>query len=181
MTRFRSSLAFLLALSAAVCSPAFAEPMSAAQYQAKLATYDAASAAAAVHYAATFDMMGGFEKTAARFAQTLGAQLKSKNPDLTDAQMQDFLATFQHVALVDNADVIDHAVVLALLDTMSKDELIALDQFYSTPLGAGILKKSPLLSERLGEARRLMPSEIVPRALEAAKAKLKAGGVDVKL
>jgi hypothetical protein len=43
------------------------------------------------------------------------------------------------------------------------------------------LKKFPTVTQKLGEARRLMPTEIMPKAMEAAKAKLKAGGLDVKL
>jgi len=59
--------------------------------------------------------------------------------------------------------------------------LVALSQFYSSPIGAGILRKFPVLSDRIGNVRKLMKTDIVPRALDAAKAKLKESGVIVNM
>jgi hypothetical protein len=160
---------------------AFAAAMTDEDYQAKLKSYDPAAVAAASSYAKSFDMVGAYAKSAPRMAEGLTKQLKEKNPELTDDQIKQFVDTFQHVALVDNADVINHAVVMALLETFSPDEIVALDKFNSTPMGQSILKKFPIISQKLGEARRLMPDEIVPKAIEAAKAKLKVEGVEVKM
>ena len=179
MRAFRLLVAgfFCVGLAAA----AFAAPMSNDEYQAKLKAYDPAAVEAAANYAKSFDMVGGFAKNAPRMAEAMTKQLKEKNPGITDEQVKDFVETFEHVALVDNADVINHAVVLALLESFNAEEIVALDKFYSTPVGQSILKKFPTVTQKLGEARRLMPAEIMPKALEAAKAKLKAAGLDVKM
>jgi len=175
----RSLIAALLC--AGLAATAFAAPMTNDEYQAKLKAYDPSAVAAASNYAKSFDMVGGFAKNAPRMAEAMTKQLKEKNPGITDDQVKDFVDTFEHVALVDNADVINHAVVLALLESFNPDEIVALDKFYSTPVGQSILKKFPTVTQKLGEARRLMPAEIMPKAMEAAKAKLKAAGLDVKL
>jgi len=179
MRVFRSLVAGFLC--AGLAAAAFAAPMTNDEYQAKLKTYNPAAVAAATNYAKTFDMVGGFAKNAPRMAEAMTKQLKEKNPGITDDQAKDFVETFEHVALVDNADVINHAVTLALLESFNADEIIALDKFYSTPVGLSILKKFPTVTQKLGDARRLMPAEIMPKALEAAKAKLKAAGLDVKM
>jgi hypothetical protein len=179
MRALRSLVAGLLC--AALAATAFAAPMTNDEYQGKLKAYDPAAVEAATNYAKSFDMVGGFAKNAPKMAEGMTKALKEKNPGITDDQVKDFVETFEHVALVDNADVINHAVVLALLESFSAEEIIALDKFYSTPVGQGILKKFPTVTQKLGEARRLMPTEIMPKAMEAAKAKLKADGLDVKL
>jgi hypothetical protein len=167
----------VLAFVATAC----AAPMTDEEYQSKLKAYDPAAVQAAARYTKTFRIMDGFIKNAPRMAEALKKQLKENNPDISDDQVKEFVDTFEHVALVDNADVIDHAVVLALLDTFSADEIVALDKFYSTPVGQSIIKKFPSVAQKMAEARKLMPAEIVPKAMEAAKAKLKADGLDVKM
>jgi hypothetical protein len=180
MRRFHSAL-YAVGGAFAFAVTAVAAPMTAEEYQTKLKAYDSAAVEAATHYAKTFNIMDGFVKTAPRMAENLKKQLKDKNPDISDDQIKEFVDTFEHVALVDDAEVIDHAVVLALLDTFSAEEIVALEKFYSTPVGQSILKKFPAIGQKLLEARKLMPTEIVPKAMEAAKAKLKADGIDVKM
>ena len=158
-----------------------AESLTAEQYEAKLKTYDPAAVEAAQFYARTFDLMGPFKKSTPMVETGMARQLKTKNPDITEEQTKLFVKTFEDAALIDNAPIIERAMVVSLLDIFTKDELVALQQFYTSPAGVSLAKKYPMLSDRMNEARGLMKTEIVPRAIEAAKAKLKESGVEVKM
>ena len=62
-----------------------------------------------------------------------------------------------------------------------KDEIVALNQFYSSPIGRSVLVKMPKLMGRIPELNQLMQEYVLPRALERAKAELQKAGVDMKL
>ncbi len=151
------------------------------QFEQKLKSYDPATVEAARAYARTFDMKGMMEKSAPRIAASLAAQVKAKNPNLNDEQTKLFIDTFMQCALVDNAEVLEQASILLMLDIFTKEELVALDQFYSSPVGAGILKKLPIMMGRMPEIMQVVQTYIVPRALEAAVSRLRERGVEVKI
>ncbi len=56
------------------------------------------------------------------------------------------------------------------LEILSKNELIALDQFYSPPVGQNALSKMP----HVANCVPAMPRVVMPRALEDVDAKMKA-------
>ena len=176
---------FLALAILAICgfglAPARAAGVTAEQYEEKLKTYDPAAVEAAKFYAQTFELIASYKKSAPQMEQGMARQLKAKNPDITEEQSKLFIKTFEDVSINDGAAAMERGAVLALLDIMSKDELVALRDFYSSPNGASILKKFGAYSERLAEVKGVMKSEIFPRALEAAKAKLKESGVEVKM
>jgi uncharacterized protein len=181
MRTFLSRIVLALALLAGGLELALAQGASPDKFAEKLATYDSAAVAAAQAYAKTFDMKGILEKSAPLISNAMLVQLREKNPNLAEDKTKLFIDTFMQSALVDNAEVIEQATVLNMLDIFSRDELIAMNEFYSSPVGAGILKKMPTLMGRMPEITRLMQTYVVPRALAEAKAKLRASGVDVKI
>ncbi len=150
-------------------------------YQEKLKTYDPAAVAAAESYAKTFNMRGMMEKSAPGVVRTLSEQMKAKNPGLTDAQSQKFFSLFTQNFLSDSSEVVEHAMILQMLDVFSKEELVAVDTFYSSPLGVSVLKKMPVLMGHMPHIMEMMQSFIIPRALDAAKEQMRKDGVEVKI
>jgi hypothetical protein len=181
MRNFLTAFLLSLALAFGVGDVVFAQTLTPDQFAESLKRYDSETVAAAKAYAQTFDMRGQFEKAVPAISKALTAQLKGKNPDMTDEQTQLFVDTFMHVALIDNEQVIEQASMILMLEIYSKDELLALNQFYSSPVGAGILKKMPTMMARMPEVMRLMQTYVVPRAVESAREALKARGVEVKI
>ena len=151
------------------------------QFEQKLKSYDPATVEAARAYARTFDRRGTMEKSAPRIAAAVAAQVKAKNPNLNEEQTKLFIDTFMQSGLVDNSDVLEQASILLMLDIFTKDELVALNQFYSSPVGAGILKKIPIMMGRMPEIMQVVQTYIIPRAMEAARSALHARGVEVKI
>jgi hypothetical protein len=174
-------LAIAAALMGAAAGPAFALDTPPDQFEQKLKSYDPETVAAALAYAKTFNVKEMFTKTAPQMTKNLTQQLKSQNPALSEEQTKDFIGAFMQSALVDNAEVFEQATILIMLDVFSKDELVALNQFYSSPVGAGILKKMPVMMGRMPELSKVMQSYVLPRALEAARRHMRASGVEVKI
>jgi len=177
----RLRIAIVIVAAGFGLSPAWAGGVTAEQYEQKLKGYDPQSIEAAKFYASTFDLIGSWKKSSPQMEQGMANRIKAKNPEITEEQSKLFIKTFEDVALTEGAQALERGAVLALLDLMTKDELISLQNFYTTPTGASILKKFGAYSERLAEVRGVMKSDVLPHALDAAKAKLKESGVDVKL
>jgi hypothetical protein len=66
---------------------------------------------------------------------------------------------------------------VAALETFSTQEMIALDDFYSSPAGQVILGKMPQLSLRIGP----MVQSVVPEMVQEIRAKMRDQGVELKL
>jgi hypothetical protein len=60
--------------------------------------------------------------------------------------------------------------MIAALEVLTKDELIALDQFYSSPVGQSVLSKMPQVMNSLPAMMQVV-----------IRAKLKAKGMDLRL
>jgi hypothetical protein len=174
-------LVIVVSLFCASAATSFALDVSPDQFEEKLRTYDSESVEAARNYAKAFDMKESISKSIPMLKQAMTRQLKSKNPNLTEDQAHEYIDAYVQSAFVDDIGVLDRATVLLVLDIFSKDELVALNQFYSSPIGSGILKKMPTMTVRMSEVVRFMQSYVMPRASEAARAKLLKDGVEVKM
>ncbi len=71
--------------------------------------------------------------------------------------------------------------MIMMLDIYTKDELLALNQFYSSPVGSSILKKRPIMMSRIPEMMSLMMKYAIPPALAAARNSMKARGVEITI
>jgi hypothetical protein len=174
------SLFLALTILLGAVAMAGAQSMPPDKFAEALKRYDPDTVAVARAYAQTFNMRAQLAKSAPALAAAVAAQLKGKNPGLNDEQVKLFVDTYMKIALVDNAPVLEQATILTMLDIFNKDELTALNQFYSSAVGAEILKKFPLMMARMPQVMRLMQSYILPRALDGAREALKARGVEVK-
>jgi hypothetical protein len=151
------------------------------EFDAKLKTYDPEAVAAAQSYARTLNIKEQFTKAAPLMRDGLSRQVAAANPTLKREEVDAFLDAFFQAALVDKADVIEKATLLMTLDVLSKDELVAVAQFYGSPIGKSILSKMPTLMGRIPELQTLMMTKIVPDALQIARDKMKARGVEIRI
>jgi len=181
MSYLRNGTLGLLALCGAAWTPALALEAAPDQFEQKLQTFDPAAVAAARSYARVFDIKGMMEKSMPALKQALLRQLKAKNPALSDPQIDAFFDAFFRGAFIDGAPVLEQATVIIMLEVLSKDEIVALNQFYSSPIGREILGKMPVVMGRMPELMAVMEKYVIPDALEAARATMKKGGVDVRI
>ena len=147
------------------------------EFEQKLKAYDPESIAAARQYARAADMKGMMARVAPTLRQQVIAGARAQNPNLSSAQIETFADAFVKSAFVDNAQAIEDASILMMMDIFDKDELVALGKFYSSPIGASIMSKMPKMMERMPT----LLSSIVPRAIKDAQEKMKKNGLDVKI
>lgn len=183
MIMTRVFLAFLLSL---LC---LATPLRAqdrvkeldAKFEQLLKKYDPAAVKAAQSYAATFDTRAQLQGMSISMRPGLIQLVRSKNPGLSDADLAIFFEEFFRVALVDSAPVIEKWTILNMLEVLTTEEIVAADQFYSSPIGKRLLTKMPELMARMPQMMGLMEQTMIPAGLQAAQAKLRAKGVEVKI
>jgi len=147
------------------------------EFEQKLKAYDPESIAAARQYARAADMKGMMARVAPTLRQQVIAGAHAQNPNLSSAQIEAFADAFVKSAFVDNAQAIEDASILMMMDIFDKDELVALGKFYGSPVGASIMSKMPKLMERMPT----LLGSIVPRAIKDAREKMKKNGLDVKI
>jgi len=147
------------------------------EFEQKLKAYDPESIAAARQYARAADMKGMMARVAPTLRQQIIAGARAQNPNLSSTQIEAFADAFVKSAFVDNAQAIEDASILMMMDIFDKDELVALGKFYSSPIGASIMSKMPKIMERMPT----LLSSIVPKAIKDAQEKMKKNGLDVKI
>lgn len=178
----RALLSILVGFALVVsCATARGLDVAPDKFDEKLKSYDPATLAAARDYMKTFGMKEMLEKSIPPMRQGLLAQLKAKNPGLDEKQASMFMDAFFKSAFVDDAAVTERATIILMLDIFTKDELVALNKFYSSPVGRSILAKMPVMMGRLPEVQEIMSTYVLPRALEHAVGVMKKAGVDMKL
>lgn len=151
------------------------------QFDQKLKRFEPEAVEAALAYAKMLNLKEQYNKGIPLMRDQLMRQIGAKNPSMNKENTEAFIDAFFQSALVDKADLIEKATVLIMLDLFSKDELIAVSQFYLSPVGKGILGKMPQMMGKLQELQGLVITHIVPEALKDAQAKMKARGVEMKL
>ena len=178
-----ASFALALAAGGEACAQAPAPaPVSAPDvFVEKLKTYEPAAVVAASQYARNVNMRGNMERQIPMILQGLSHRLKSNNPDLKPEQAKAFADLFIKKLMEDQTGAMERAATLALLETFSKEEIVALNEFYASPIGASVLAKQAQMQGRLDENLRLLRSVLFPRAIEAAKAQARQNGLDLKL
>ena len=181
MTLLRLVVVALLLLLPAGLTPAHALDATPDQFDQKLKQYDPQAVEAALAYSKSLNLKEQFTKGVALMREGLTRQLTAQNPSLSKEHIDIFLDAFFQSALVDKSDVIEKASLLIMLDVFSKDEIVALAEFYASPIGKRIKDKLPQMMGRVPELQGVMMKHIVPEALQVARDKLKARGVDMKI
>ncbi len=145
-----------------------------ARFEQQLKKYDPAAVKAARSYAQNFDTRRQLQAMSVTMRPGLVNLVRSKNPEAKDADLEIFFEEFFRVALVESAPVIEKWTILNMLEVLTTEEIIAADQFYSTPVGKSLMAKMP---QMMG----LIENTMVPAGLEAAQAKLRKLGKDLKI
>jgi hypothetical protein len=152
-----------------------------ARFEEELKKYDSVAVKAARSYAQNFDTRRQLQAMSVTMRPGLVNLVRSKNPEAKDADLEIFFEEFFRVALVESAPVIEKWTILNMLEVLTTEEIIAADQFYSTPVGKSLMSKMPQLMARMPQMMGLMEKTMVPAGLEAAQAKLRKLGKDFKI
>ncbi|HEX3497453.1 MAG TPA: DUF2059 domain-containing protein [Methylocella sp.] len=142
----------------------------------RLESFDPAAVAAARHYYTSPVLKAAFEAMLPKMAEAMDTAIKRANPEL-DTPSQRAVRDATQEALSTRFDLVIDMAMTAALEVFSKDELIALDQFYSSPVGQSVITKMPQVMNRLPA----MMQVLMPLMLEDVRAKMKAKGKDLRL
>jgi hypothetical protein len=139
----------------------------------ELSKYDPRAVAAARHYFDSPAIKAGIIAIVSNIDSAVSDQLLKENPKFSPTKAD------QVKKVVDDssADLVDLLMpmhIIAALDIYTPDELVALDDFYSSPLGASVLKKTPQLA---AQAPAIIQA-VMPRYLTSLQARLKAAGLE---
>lgn len=167
-----------LALALSLVGPVRAQDKSApalpttpAQLEERLKGFDPQAVAAARHYYQSPQMRENMLAMLRNFAPTLIAnQEKAQGAPLPEADRAKVLAAIDK-AMNENFDLLLELNMVTALETLSKEELVALDQFYSSPTGQAILTKMPQIGKRMPAMMQIF----LPRFMESFRASMKAG------
>jgi hypothetical protein len=117
-------------------------PTTADALQKRLATYDPRALAAAKHYYEQPAMKATLIATINAMTKTIFPMIAQQYPNLTpqgQAKLQQIIEDVMNARL----DILEEISEVAMLDTLSTDEIVAWDKFASSPVGASILSKTP--------------------------------------
>jgi len=142
----------------------------------RLESFDPAAVAAARHYYTSPVLKAAFAAMLPKKAEAMDSAIKHANPEL-DTPSQRAVRDATQEALNTRLDLVIDMAMTAALEIFSKDELIALDQFYSSPVGQSVITKMPQVMNRLPA----MMQVLMPLMLEDVRAKMKAKGKDLRL
>lgn len=178
MRLFAAVLATLFLLLGANLLPASAADLDPKQFDEKLKSYDPALVEAARTYQRTLGMTDQVAKSLPMWAAAVERQVKQQNPTLNEAQVSEFVDVF-HGAFVDDSKLLEQAAVLIVLEVFDKDEIVALNQFYQSPVGQRIGAKMPQLLGKKADLTAFMHNYIFPDAINKARDELKKKGVEM--
>jgi hypothetical protein len=171
--KFFICAALLLFSSAAL--PAGADNLNTA-LEKQLSSFDPAAVAAARHYYTSPVLKASMVAMISKMTDAMGVVLDRSNPGLDEAKKKAALSVVQET-LNDKLDLIIDLSMISALDVLSKDELIAIDKFYSSPIGQSVMVKMPQVMTRLPAMMQI----IMPGLLDDMRVRMKANGLDVKI
>ncbi len=147
-----------------------------ASIEKRLQTFDPVAVAAARHYYTSPLLKASFTTMIPKITAGLSEAIEHSNPELDQPSKAEVLQVAQE-AITGRLDLIIDMSMVAALEVLSKDELIAVDQFYSSPVGQSVMTKMPQVMSRLPS----MMQVVMPLVIEDLRAKMKAKGKDLKL
>jgi hypothetical protein len=142
----------------------------------QLGTFDPAAVAAARHYYTSPVLKASMVAMISKMTDAMGVVLDRANPGLDESKKKAALSVVQET-LNDKLDLIIDLSMISALQVLSKDDLIAIDKFYSSPVGQSVLVKMPLVMNRLPAMMQI----IMPGLLDDMRMRMKANGLDVKI
>ena len=138
--------------------------------QEQLKTFDPAAVAAARHYYESPKIKDGMLSMLKNLSTAIIAnQEKSTGKKMSDADRMKVVAVLDQ-AMKDNFDLLLRLNMISAVETLSKEQLVALDHFYSSPVGQEILDKMPMLGQRLPEIMQVF----MPKFMGSVQAGMKS-------
>ena len=169
----RCAALFAIALCVLATVPAFADaavPADEQQIEEKLKTFDPTAVTAARHYYTSPKVRGGMLSMLSSMTPAIiASEEKQKHGALSDADKAQIGGAIDR-AMAANFDYLIGLNMIAALELLSKDQLVALDNFYSSPMGQSILESMPKIGKRLPG----MMSAFMPKFINSVQAEMKA-------
>ena len=157
-------------------APEQSVPTTGPALQKRLDHFDPKAVAAARHYYMQPAVKAGMVAMTDNMNIAMSNLVAQQNPSLSPQQL-DKMRKIIGDATRDRLDLILQMSMVSALDTFSTQEIVALDNFYSSPEGAGILAKMP----KLAKALPAMMHTIMPDYMADVKARLKQNGAELRL
>jgi hypothetical protein len=115
-----------------------------ASIEKRLQSFDPAAVAAARHYCTSPLLKASFTAMIPKITEAMGTNLERTNPGLDPEKKRVVLEVVQEAV-----DLMIDMAMIAVLEVYTKEEFIALDQFYSSPVGQSVITKMPQVMNRL--------------------------------
>ncbi len=147
-----------------------------ASIEKRLTSFDPAAVAAARHYMTSPLLKASFTAMIPKITEAMADALQRSNPGLDPEKKRAAVAMAQE-AVTARLDLIIDMSMIASLEVFSKEELMAIDQFYSSPAGQSVLTKMPKVMERLPATMQV----VMPLIVDDLRGKMKSKGLDVRL
>ena len=169
-----------VALVAAVAPPSGhaeeAMPATGPALEKRLATYDPRAVAAVRHYFESPAIHSSLVALTNNMNKAVVGALAKQNPGLDPKQADDIQRVVGD-AVKERLGLLTQMNMVVALDTFSTEELVAMDAFYTSPTGAGILAKLPKMMSHLPG----MIQAIMPDYMSEVKTKLQVAHPELKL
>ncbi|ALK08583.1 DUF2059 domain-containing protein [Blastochloris viridis] len=132
-------------------------------------------------YARAAELTAGLSRSLPAISEQIVRAVRQKNPSASDDTIRAFSDALFDEFLLKRAGEIEAVVIDILVEIYSKEELTALKTFYSSPVGQAIIKKQPQLGAKLPTALQDWTRRAAPEAVQAAGARMKAAGKELRL
>ncbi len=148
-------------------------PTDGKQLRDQLMSYDQVAVAAARHYYQSASVKRDMMTMVQALTPSIVASIeKQKGKALQPDEREKIVAATTKAAQT-HMELLVGLNMVAALQTMTREELLALDQFYTSPIGQSILAKMPQLNQRLPG----IFDAFIPRYSETVEAEIKATGI----
>jgi hypothetical protein len=142
----------------------------------RLQAFDPVAVAAARHYYESPALKSLLQAMLQQYTQIMETAARRANPGLDEATQRE-VSEAAHEVLNSRLDLIVEMSMVAVLEVLSTEEIVAVDKFYSSPVGVSVMTKLPQAMKRLPT----MMQVLLPLITEDMRAKMKAKGKDLKL
>jgi len=142
----------------------------------RLASFDPVAVTAARHYYESPTLKNAMKGAVPQIVQAVGVAIRQANPGLDEASRREALQAAEE-AVSSKLDLMAEMSMVAALEAFSTEEIVALDKFYSSPVGASVMTKLPQVMGRLPA----MMQVLMPLMIDDLRAKMKANGKDLKI
>lgn len=162
-------------IAAQTAAPGFQPPLPAdvKQVQDQLASYDQVAVAAARHYYQSPNVKKDMLTMVQGLTPSIVASVEKEKGKPLDEADQKKLAAAIDKATQANVEFLLGLNMVAAVETLSKEQLLALDQFYTSPMGQSILASVPKLNQRVPGIFQMF----MPKFSEALEGEIKAAGL----